>query len=1051
MEQQLKTHEQEAYLCNGKFIQNSDKLGGTPLNESSFKAPLKIPSSSSLNETKSNLVSILNCDSSEETNIPKSFSVVSSLLKDSFLERAKGSSNPTATGGENPNSVPETSQSTNATSWNHEANSAKDTEYKKDNLSSANTPSDDPNSYLLPRDIDFSEFLGFELAPLPDEAVGKRINDFYIRKNHIRFPMFYTSDFDKLHESRFEDPQEPDNPQWRYNQFILFSTYAGCLLSIRTMMSRSTDQSPAMNPYRYFATAINHAQNCKINDPMKQIHCLVKLIVFLIRQDIGQRLHHACTDKAMQIVAKNNFHKAEYLQTLPEEQKEQHMRYFWSLYFIDRLVAGGRDAIHILQNEDIDLPYYSDVIPEEDEPPNMDPDPNGRHQVNTLSVFLQVTKIIRLESEIIDSIYRVDKTYTEQYAKVEHFLNQIDEWKRNCPKLQGHSQLLIELFYAKASRTLLQPFLGILDPSHPLFIRCMRHCGHIVQGCTEIWHCIKGFNVLSVNFLFVTSLTLIYGLWLASKSTVDYQQIIEDIRLCTCCFYLLAERSPMFIHYRDTIDNLASATIRHVNQMAADKKKNEESSCNCNCEHHKQQNKQPQSNVNIFDSKVKKTCEDAKAAFLEMSNDLSSSKQFLETAPANLRFQFHSKICEEEEMIEKYIMRRRSDFSSSTTQLYMNNTTEKPTGIDSSSSTPAVNAPTTSTIATSAPDTTCVESPIPNIDSNPNPNSNPNPCGSCTTDFDECQRRTDAFLASTMTPALAAQTGFTGSTTAGTICPQFGVSPCPNQQAKMSSGVDSTSSSVPGNFNMISAATAGTPTTSDNSSFAFAQESPPFTNRSTIFDPKESTLSWWTNLEQKLKSQDTGRLPFVSSWIHDLSSNTRQYISNEGCKFHDIHFDKQQQQPESSSSSSSSAPNPASSFSPSQQLKPQDELMNSSFPDIVPIGYQNSSSTPATTSSSSSSNVYESIPSTASSSSSSYDMQSKLNNTNNDTEMVMDDQNDNKQDPSSNNNIKQESTEQQQQPGTRGLNEITAIFMDTSTSDFGWNGGNWLDTIGWTL
>lgn len=287
---------------------------------------------------------------------------------------------------------------------------------------------------------------------------------------------------------------------------------------------------------------------------------------------MARNLHWRMMDKAMQIAQAHNFHKKESLKGLSLLDQENQLRVFWSLYQMDRLLAFERRAPYVIPEAEIDIPLFADINEEEtDEAVILEARKPGYvpPKSTNFSLSLHGLRIIRIEAEIIDSIYRVDKTYKEQFPKVEPFLKRLDDWKVQCPRYMGHGQIIMEMHHARAVRLLLQPFLGFLEPTSPLFIRCMRQSGQIAQGCTEICRVIKGFNLMSANALFMSGLTLIYGLWLASKSNLNYQYIIEDIRLCTCCLYALAERSSVFAHYRDTIDNLASATIRHVSELAS--------------------------------------------------------------------------------------------------------------------------------------------------------------------------------------------------------------------------------------------------------------------------------------------------------------------------------------------------------------------------------------------------------------------------------------------------------------------------------------------------
>lgn len=521
--------------------------------------------------TNGALVSILNSDSS--TNMPASFSVVSSLLKETFLEKAKGSSRSPSSS--DPSFIPDVSQTIPENGHTSEPSTKALPTTVPHNGPKPLSDKVDGDSYLLPLDLDLSEFFVFDIASPPDDDLGQKVIDFIRLKNHMRFPILRRKDFPDLHKRRFDTPKDPYDDDWNYDQFFLYMTYALCTLSfIGISNTKHFINRATLDPYSFYHRAIIHARKCKNANPILQIQCLCMCTFFQIRQDVGRGLHWNMIDKAMNIARKHKLHKRTSLEGRSVLDQELHLRAFWSLYQLDRLLAFERGVPYVITESEIDIPLFANVNDSEDDVEvilearkQTAAETISANNLTSLTLSLHGLRITCIEAEIIDTIYCEDKTIQEQFTYVESFLNQLDEWKLNVPKQLGHSQVMIEMFHGRGVRLLLQPFIGFMDPTSPLFIRCMRQTGQIAQGATEISRIIKGYNLISANMLFLSGLTLIYGLWLASKSSLNYQFIIEDIRLCTCSLYALAERSSMFNHYRDTIDNLASATIRHVAEL----------------------------------------------------------------------------------------------------------------------------------------------------------------------------------------------------------------------------------------------------------------------------------------------------------------------------------------------------------------------------------------------------------------------------------------------------------------------------------------------------
>lgn len=518
------------------------------------------------------LVSILNVDSSDPSKIPSSFSVISSLLKESSSENIKGSISSLAS------SASSISGSSNLTSDSDSSQSTDTTDLSIPSHGSKST-SNDCDSYLMPLDIDVSEFLSFDIAEPVNDGIGLKILQFLKVKNQFRFPILRHNDFETLHKKRFEKAVDPDDSDWNFDQFFLYMTYALCILSFLGVSSRKHFATPEkLDPYTFYHRALIHARKCKNPGYMKQIQCLAMCSFFQIRQDISRGLHWTLIDKAMSIAKSNNLHKKAELEKYSILEQEDKLRAFWSLYQLERLMSFERGVPYIIPESEIDVPLFANVNEtEKDESVILkaramaDDEKFKLKNYTSLTFSLHGLKLTTIEAKIIDTIYCEEKSVEEQFKYVEYFLRELDDWKAKTPGDYGYTQVMIEIYHARAVRLLLQPFIGFMDPTSPLFIRCMRQTGQIAQGCAEMSRVIKGYNLITASMLFVSGLTLIYGLWLASKSTLNFQFIIEDIRLCTCTFYALAERSTMFNHYRDTIDNLASATIRHVAETPSSK------------------------------------------------------------------------------------------------------------------------------------------------------------------------------------------------------------------------------------------------------------------------------------------------------------------------------------------------------------------------------------------------------------------------------------------------------------------------------------------------
>lgn len=493
-------------------------------------------------------VSILNSDPESGVAAPQSFSVVSSLLQDNFWGRT--SKNASTKSHMQPHIHPTSSDTGERTANN--LNDDNDDYGDNKNNNSSN---------LLP-DYNFDEYLKSRPIDIPDESTGRTLLDNYL-KIQGKFSFMDKNNFIKLHQDRHKCPNNLDDPNYRFNSFVLFSIYA---LSTVLQPPSFVAGKSFLEPHRYYSTALRHARLCKSNNPIWKIKALLICAMYQMRTDVDHGCHFDMVNRCIKLCAEVGLHKSKGFEKLSLYEQEMRKRLFWSVYGLERLYAISTGRRFGLEEEEISLDFPLDLDFDDLTEDNIREARNSKHETPevTATTFTKHTwKLRRLESDMVTAIYRTDRPMQELFSKVDYYLAALKDWREVHKPFTTREENVASIAYAKGVRLLLQPFLASLDPDGPLFKKCVVETGRICGVFRDFYRkAEEGYTTIAMHTNFIAGLTLIYCLWL-SKDT-NFLPILESIRICTTSLYMLTERSKLCKNYRDTFENLVTATIKHV-------------------------------------------------------------------------------------------------------------------------------------------------------------------------------------------------------------------------------------------------------------------------------------------------------------------------------------------------------------------------------------------------------------------------------------------------------------------------------------------------------
>jgi hypothetical protein len=208
----------------------------------------------------------------------------------------------------------------------------------------------------------------------------------------------------------------------------------------------------------------------------------------------------------------------------------------------------------------------------------LDLDPSHRPDPSTsLSCFIHIIRLRKIESHIQQSIYRVDKHKILSRSKIDYFLSILEEWRSTSPPPFAESDTEVysydgiyyfEVYYYKCLRLLLYPHLSSPIVNPDIVVRCADACGGVCRSYKALHRETSvGFSLMAIYAIFLSGLTLLYCLWM-SPSTIYSTTTMNDLNACSVLLYVIAERWPEAKRYRDAFETIKQNVLTTLEQGA---------------------------------------------------------------------------------------------------------------------------------------------------------------------------------------------------------------------------------------------------------------------------------------------------------------------------------------------------------------------------------------------------------------------------------------------------------------------------------------------------
>ncbi|CAR25256.1 uncharacterized protein KLTH0G15180g [Lachancea thermotolerans CBS 6340] len=431
------------------------------------------------------------------------------------------------------------------------------------------------------------DFLSYDPAFEFEEQLSRAFLDTYFTRLQFKYPLLDEQEIYNFHDDYINNNVH----SYSTNEFHFACGRMWLIFSISACLQMSTGKYRGLLPNRYFSTAIRHITKCGSNlTYIQQVEVLSLLLLYIIRTDRDSSgLYEIIKD--VMAICKNKLFLNRWNQH--DIFRNKKLRLFWCVYSLERMICVAVGKPYTISEAEIDLPLFDNV--------SFNHNSTGDHkrQKKDIHFINQSLKLRRIESQFVESLQIIPQTpskakdthkttaeLAKQLPQVRKYFRDLEVWRAGCSTCQVHSfeNETLRLYYFRSVRLLIQPYLELLEPENRLFRECQAAAGQICQ-LYKIVHqkTVHGHSTPAVHTVFVAGVTLIYCMWLTrnlederrrklgdvSKHTrpmvsASLFSTMDDLRACSVCLYVMAERSKFAIAFRDTFDQLMNATIGNL-------------------------------------------------------------------------------------------------------------------------------------------------------------------------------------------------------------------------------------------------------------------------------------------------------------------------------------------------------------------------------------------------------------------------------------------------------------------------------------------------------
>jgi hypothetical protein len=374
-------------------------------------------------------------------------------------------------------------------------------------------------SQSQPKALSIAELKRKSAGP-PNNYMGDRILDAYFTRVHLRYPFLDRKHILERHANRFV--QDNANPKDQYGTFKLYMIYA-----ISATMLKLTEPYDYTPPENFFMTALQYISAARESHSVHNIEAMTLLVLYNLRSPSNSGIWYMI-GLAMRTCADLGLHREAYYGNVPPYEGQLRRRLFWTVYFLERVIAVSVGRPYSIADRDIDasLPLEIDDTVTDDgliaRTLAVSPSPTfqASRPSSNITLAVQCFRLKRLESHIQGEIYRVDRPIASLVSKISPILRLLEDWHHALPPSTPYEIDYLDMHYYKAVRLLLQPFLMILPPTDQRLVLCLQASGQICQIFKRLHQRDSyGHSFIALHSTFIAGITM----WCVLSPRVDHQ------------------------------------------------------------------------------------------------------------------------------------------------------------------------------------------------------------------------------------------------------------------------------------------------------------------------------------------------------------------------------------------------------------------------------------------------------------------------------------------------------------------------------------------------
>lgn len=315
----------------------------------------------------------------------------------------------------------------------------------------------------------------------------------------------------EYHANRFN--QDVTSIKDRFSTYKIYMIYA-----IGATMLKLTEPYDYTLPESFFMTALQYISSARESHSIHNVQAMTLLVIYNLRAPSNSGIWYMI-GLAVRTCVDLGLHREAHYEKVTPYEGQLRRRLFWSVYFLERVIATSLGRPYSLADRDIDaaLPLEIDDSVRDDGliARTIAVAASSTFQASrpssNLTLGVQCIRLMRLESYIQSTIYRVDLPISSLVSKVTPILRRLDLWRSSTPRFAPSERDYLDMHYYKAVRLLIQPFLTVLPPTDPTIALCLYASGQICQIFKRLHQRDSyGHSFIALHSVFIAGVTMWY-------------------------------------------------------------------------------------------------------------------------------------------------------------------------------------------------------------------------------------------------------------------------------------------------------------------------------------------------------------------------------------------------------------------------------------------------------------------------------------------------------------------------------------------------------------